>query len=196
MCSQCNLSDSLCVTLLRLAFNCHLHCHPLSLVHGSNPLLSLLLHQSINKSFCCIRICVSSFFVFACVYVFVFVLSFPLSLVHGQCAAATLNFFQTNQPMSVFVIIVSCVFVFVFLCVFVFALSLLDGQSAAATLTFLFFRTDQSASVHPSRTLRRARQIFSLSIVFNCRLRPKIVAFFLRQLEAKSDRSCSTWISR
>ena len=169
---------------------------------ASNPLLSLLSHQSINKSFCCIRICASYFFVFARVSVFVFVLSFPLSLVHGHCAAATLNFFQTNQPLSVFVIIVSCVFVFVFLCVFVFvcvfvfALSLLDGQSAAATLTFLFFCTDQSASVHPSRTLRPARQIFSLSIVFNCRLRPKIVAFFLRQLEAKSDRSCSTWISR
>ena len=33
-----------------------------------------------------------------------------------------------------------------------------------------------------SRVLRRPTQIFRLSIVFNCRLRPKIVAFFAGQL--------------
>ena len=60
------------------------------------------------------------------------------------------------------------------------ALTFLHG--AAAALTFLFFPSNQSTSLC---TLRRARQIFWLSIVLNCRLRPKIVAFFGQQLEAK-----------
>ena len=61
-------------------------------------------------------------------------------------------------------------------------LALIHWHGAAATLTFLFFPSNQSTSLC---TLRRARQIFWLSIVLNCRLRPKIVAFFGQQLEAK-----------
>ena len=61
-------------------------------------------------------------------------------------------------------------------------LALIHWHGAAATRTFLFFPSNQSTSLC---TLRRARQIFWLSIVLNCRLRPKIVAFFGQQLEAK-----------
>ena len=61
-------------------------------------------------------------------------------------------------------------------------LALIHWHGVAATLTFLFFPSNQSTSLC---TLRRARQIFWLSIVLNCRLRPKIVAFFGQQLEAK-----------
>ena len=109
VCSQCNLSDSLCILSVCLAFNCHLQPHPLSLIHC-----------------------------------------------HG--AAATLTFLHGA------------------------ALALTFFHGVVATLTFLCFPSNQSTSL---RILRRARQIFWLSIVLNCRLRPKIVAFFGQQLEAK-----------